>query len=54
MVLVRRSLAQAVESLGKRPHRLDECMKALAMDKVTKAQLWQAIRRVGRALPAQD
>lgn len=47
---VRRSLAQAVDALRKRPHRLDECMKGLGMGTVTKAQLWQAIRRVERAL----
>ena len=50
---VRRALAQAVDALRKRPHRLDECMQALGIDRVTKAQLWQAIRRIERALPAQ-
>jgi len=48
---VRRSLAQAVQALRNRPHRLETCMKALAMDSVTKAQLWQRIRRLERALP---
>lgn len=48
---VRRAVAEAAEALRKRPHRLDECMKALGMQKVTKAQLWQAMRRVERALP---
>jgi hypothetical protein len=51
---VRQSIAQAVGALRKRPHRLDECMKALGIDKVTKAQLWQAIRGVQRGLPAPD
>jgi hypothetical protein len=51
---VRRSLAQAVDALRKRPHRLDECMKALGTVKVTKAQLWQAIRRLERALPDKE
>ena len=51
---VRRSLAQAVEALRHRPHRLDDCMKALGVVKVTKAQLWQAIRRVERALPVKE
>jgi hypothetical protein len=48
---VRRSLAQAVQALRNRPHRLEACMKALAMDSVTQAQLWQRIRRLERALP---
>lgn len=48
---VRQSLAKAVQSLRNRPHRLDECMKALSMNSVTKAQLWQRIRRLARALP---
>jgi len=48
---VRRSLAAAVQALRKRPHRLDECMKALSITGVSRAQLWQRIRRVERALP---
>jgi hypothetical protein len=48
---VRRSLAQAVQALRNRPHRLEACMKALAMNSVTQAQLWQRIRRLERALP---
>jgi nucleotidyltransferase AbiEii toxin of type IV toxin-antitoxin system len=48
---IRASLARAVETLGRRPHRLGECMKALDMTSISAAQLWQAIRRVGRALP---
>jgi hypothetical protein len=48
---VRRSLARAVEALQKRHGRLEECMEALSITSVTKAQLWQAIRKVGRALP---
>jgi hypothetical protein len=51
---VRRSLASAVEALRRRPHRLEECMKALSMTSVTKAQVWQAIRRVERALPEEE
>jgi hypothetical protein len=47
---VRKSLVQAVNRLGERPGRLDECMQALAIHGVTKAQLWQAVRRVVRAL----
>lgn len=49
---VRRSLADAVQALRKRPHRLDECMRALAMTTLSTAQLWQRIRRLERALAA--
>lgn len=48
---VRRSLGQAVEALRKRPHRLEECMKALGMRTVSKAQLWQRMRKLQRVLP---
>lgn len=48
---VRRSLTRAVESLQRRPGRLEECMDALSITTVTKAQLWQAIRKLGRVLP---
>jgi len=48
---VRRAVAQAVQALRNRPHRLEACMKALGMDSVSKAQLWQRIRRLERALP---
>jgi hypothetical protein len=51
---VRRAVTQAVDTLRKRPQRLDECMKALDMQKVTKAQLWQAIRKVERILPEKE
>ena len=47
---VRRCVGEAVESLRRRPHRLGECMKALAMRTVSKAQLWQRIRRVEKVL----
>ncbi|MEO8080169.1 MAG: nucleotidyl transferase AbiEii/AbiGii toxin family protein [Caldimonas sp.] len=50
---IREALGRAVEALRQRPHRLDACMKALAMTTTSRAQLWQAIRRVGRALPVQ-
>ncbi|HVE52884.1 MAG TPA: nucleotidyl transferase AbiEii/AbiGii toxin family protein [Ramlibacter sp.] len=50
---VRRSLADAVQSLRNRPHRLDECMQALHMTTVSKAQLWQRIRTLAAALPAE-
>lgn len=49
---VRRCLAVAVESLRKRPHRLEACMGALGMHTISKAQLWQRIRRLQRVLPA--
>jgi hypothetical protein len=48
---VRRSLAKAIEALQTRHARLEQCMRALGITTVTKAQLWQAIRKVGRALP---
>lgn len=51
---VRQSLARAVDALRRRPHRLDECRQALAMSTVSKAQLWQAIRRLERALPPES
>jgi hypothetical protein len=49
---IRRSLAQAVDTLQSRPRRLEECMAALSIGPVTKAQLWQAIRHLARALLA--
>jgi len=49
---IRSSLAQAVQLLQSQPTRLDRCMKALAIDSVTKAQLWQAIKTVARRLLA--
>lgn len=51
---VRESLAAAVDALRRRPHRLQECMEALGMHSVSKAQLWQRIRGLQRTLgPAQ-
>ena len=49
---IRRSLAQAVDTLQSRRGRLEERMSALNIGTVTKAQLWQAIRRVARRLLA--
>ena len=37
-------LAKAIENLRERPHRLDLCMKAMAMTTVSKAALWSRIR----------
>ena len=37
-------LAKAIENLRERPHRLDHCMKAMAMTTVSKAALWSRIR----------
>jgi hypothetical protein len=48
---VRRSLARAVASLQERRGRLQECMEALSITSATKAQLWQAIRKLARGLP---
>lgn len=41
-------LAKAVENLRTRPHRLDQCMKALAMRTVSKAALWARIKALVR------
>lgn len=43
-------LASAVENLRARPHRLDQCMQAMAMTSVSKAALWARIK----ALPASQ
>jgi hypothetical protein len=47
---IRRSIAQAIELLQSRRGRLEDCMKALDIQSVTKAQLWQSIRRTARQL----
>lgn len=39
---------KAIAMLRDRPHRLDECMQAMAISKVSPAQLWQRIRRLER------
>lgn len=49
---VRRALAQAVSLLESDPQRLGRCMRAMKIETVTKAQLWQAIKRVARSLLA--
>lgn len=41
-------LAHAVEALRTRPHRLDQCMQAMAMTTVSKAALWARIRALVR------
>lgn len=41
-------LASAVADLRARPHRLDHCMKAMAMTTVSKAALWARIRALAR------
>lgn len=41
-------LASAVEDLRARPHRLDQCMQAMAMTTVSKAALWARIRALVR------
>ncbi|TFZ02181.1 hypothetical protein EZ313_12950 [Ramlibacter henchirensis] len=45
---VRDSLAKAVEALRRRQQRLDECMRALHMQGVSRAALWQRIRDLER------
>lgn len=47
---IRNSLAQALDLLRARPGRLDECMTKLSISTMTKAELSQAIRRLGRQL----
>lgn len=47
---VRQALSQAVEAMEARRGRLEECMTALSIDGVTRAQLWQAIRQMARRL----
>jgi len=46
-------LRRAVEELRARPHRLDQCLQALAMNTVSKAALWARIRALVRALAAE-
>lgn len=47
---VRGALAKAIAALRARPHRLQECMQALAMTTVSRAALWQKMRRLERTL----
>jgi hypothetical protein len=47
---VRDALAKAIEALRSRPGRLQECMNALAMTTVSRAALWQKMRRLERSL----
>lgn len=47
---VRRSLAEALDLLQAHPGRLEECMNAMRMSGVSRAQLWQAIRQTARRL----
>ncbi len=49
---VRSSLSQAVDGLEARRGRLEECMTALSVAGVTRAQLWQAIRTTAKKLLA--
>ena len=41
-------LASAVENLRERPHRLDQCMQAMAMTTVSKIALWARIKALVR------
>ena len=41
-------LTRAVEDLRVRPHRLDQCMQAMAMTTVSKAALWARIKALVR------
>jgi hypothetical protein len=40
-------LAKAIDDLRLRPHRLDECMRAMRMTTLSTAALWQRIRALG-------
>jgi hypothetical protein len=44
-------LASAVENLRARPHRLDQCMQAMAMTSVSKAALWARIKALAASQP---
>lgn len=48
---VRKALTDAVETLRRRPQRLGECMTALGIDRISKAQLWAKIRALPKWLP---
>jgi hypothetical protein len=47
---IRQAVASAMQALRQRPHRLEECMTALAITAVSRAQLWQRMRRLERML----
>jgi hypothetical protein len=49
---VRKALADAVEALRRRPQRIGECMEALGIDRISKAQLWTRLRALPKVLPA--
>ncbi|MGE4244150.1 nucleotidyl transferase AbiEii/AbiGii toxin family protein [Ramlibacter sp.] len=49
---IRRSVSKAMDSLRNRPGRLEACIKALDITTVTRAQLWQAMKRIERTLAA--
>lgn len=50
---VRRTLLAAIAALRARPGRLDACMGALLVRSVSKAQLWQRVRRLKRLAEAR-
>jgi hypothetical protein len=43
-------LGAAIEALRQREGRLEACMRAMAITGVSRAQLWQRIRRLERWL----
>jgi hypothetical protein len=49
---VRKALADAVDALRRRPQRIGECMRALGIESISKAQLWARIRELPKRLPA--
>jgi Nucleotidyl transferase AbiEii toxin, Type IV TA system len=44
---IQTELAKAIDDLRLRPHRLDECMRAMRMTTLSTAALWQRIRALG-------
>jgi hypothetical protein len=47
---VRTDLLRAVDRLRQAPLRLDQCMRAMRMDSVPRALVWQHIRNLAKAL----
>jgi len=45
------SLNKAVAALRQRPQRLDQCLRALDMQGLSKAELWSRIKALARRLP---
>lgn len=50
---VRKPLAAAIAALRNRPHRLAQCMEAMAITTVSRARLWQNVLRLARTLAVE-